>query len=55
MTRDKLTGLVSIELTPSRCPSRDPTKGLANTLSNFVAFKALTYSLDPEKGCNDGS
>ena len=49
-TLDNLTGLLRRALTPSEWPSSDPRKGLANTRSSFVAFKARTYSLEVVKG-----
>ena len=36
--------------TPSVWPSKDPTKGFAKTLSNFVAFRALWYSRTTSNG-----
>lgn len=48
-------GCLHKQFTPSLCPSSAPINGLANTLSNFVAFSALTYSLGASNGCNFGS
>ena len=36
--------------TPSVWPSKEPTKGFAKTLSNFVAFRALWYSRTTSNG-----
>lgn len=48
-------GCLHKQLTPSLCPSNAPINGLANTLSSFVAFSALTYSLGASRGCKFGS
>ena len=51
----RLFGCFARQLTPSRWPSRDARNGFANTRSNLVAFKALTYSRGTSKGCKVGS
>ena len=42
---ESCVGDLARHITPSLCPSSAPMKGFANTLSNFVAFNALLYSL----------
>lgn len=52
---DSRVGCFPMQDTPSEWPSKQPMKGLANTRSNLVAFKARTYSLGASNGCNPGS
>ncbi len=55
MIVDRLLACLVMQLMPSLCPSSEATKGLANTLSSLVAFRALVYSLGTSKGCRVGS
>ena len=52
---DRFCGCLAIEKMLSLCPVKAPAKGFANTFSNFVSFKALTYSVVCENGCKTGS
>lgn len=52
---DKFLGCLAIQFTPSVCPSKELTNGLAKTRSSLTAFNARVYSRGPSKGCNDGS
>lgn len=52
---DRLLECLAMQLMPSRCPSKDPTKGLANTRSSLVALRARVYSLGTSKGWRVGS
>lgn len=46
----RLVLCLAMQFTPSLCPSRAPRKGLANTRSSLVAFRARVYSLFTSKG-----
>ncbi|TNN64586.1 hypothetical protein EYF80_025213 [Liparis tanakae] len=52
---ERLLVCLAMQLTPSLCPSREARKGLANTLSSLVAFRARVYSLLTSNGCRVGS
>lgn len=47
-------GLLARQCTPSICPLRAPTNGLAKCLSSLTAFSARTYSRPFWNGCSSG-
>lgn len=47
---ERLEVCLAMQFTPSLCPSREARKGLANTLSSLVEFRAWVYSLHTSNG-----
>lgn len=52
---ERLEVCLAMQFTPSLCPSREARKGLANTLSSLVEFRAWVYSLHTSNGWSVGS